>query len=164
MIEKWKLVVKGNLRQNVRFWNHYLKILKFLLTLLTSSTQKWVKQIKNGISCTNVDRKMKIKSEKLFHVDYSLMKPLSQNVEILTQQEDIINSISAWTRVQTRISCTNDDKKMKIKNKRNFEVSYLFMKLFPRNLEILGPCSDNIISKLGQKSQIFISCSYKFRS
>ena len=45
----------------------------------------------------------------------------------------------ARKRAQTCISCTNGDRKMKIKIKRNFDVRYSFMKLFPRNLQILAP-------------------------
>ena len=43
------------------------------------------------ISCTNVDRKMKIKSKRYFEVNYSFVKPLSQNFEVLTQRGDVIN-------------------------------------------------------------------------
>ena len=46
VIERWKLIVKGKLIvKYIRFWNYYFKVL-----------------IPRGIPCTNVDRKMKIKS------------------------------------------------------------------------------------------------------
>ena len=96
---------------------------------MTSSTQKWVKDVQIGISCTNVDRKMKIKSKRYFEVNYSLMKPFSQNFEDLTQYDNVINPKLARNGAQTHISCTGN-REMKIKCKRNFEVRYLFMKLF----------------------------------
>ena len=107
---------------------------------------------------------MKIKSKRYFEVNYSFMDLLFQNFEVLTQRGDVINPKLARKRVQTRISCTNDVRKMKIKSKRNFEVQYSLMKLFSRNLEILVPCRDGIISRLGQKDSNCISCWYKFRS
>ena len=141
-IERWKSIVKGNLRWSIGFWNHCLK---------TSSTQKWVKKVQIGISCTNVDRKMKIKSKKYFAVNYSFMKPFSQNLSFWLSMMTLSTQNWLEKRVQTRISCTNGDRKMKIKRKRNFEVRRLSMKLFSRNLEILAPCCDVISLKLGQK-------------
>ena len=57
------------------------------------------------------------------------MKPFSQNFEDLTQYDNVINPKLARNGAQTHISCTGN-RKMKIKCKRNFEVRYLFMKLF----------------------------------
>ena len=57
------------------------------------------------------------------------MKPFSQTFEILTQFGDVINPKLARKRVQNRISCTDGDRKMKIKSKRNFTVRYSFIKL-----------------------------------
>ena len=114
--------------------------------------------IQIGISFTNVDRKTKIKSKRRsFEVKYSFMKPLSQNFEVLTQSNlvNVINPKLARKRTQTRISCTNVDRKIKIKNKKNSKVRYSFMKLFSRNLEILAPCFDVIILKLGQIGSLF---------
>ena len=68
---------------------------------------------------------MKIKSKRYFEVNYSLMKPFSQNFEDLTQYDNVINPKLAPKGAQTHISCTGN-RKMKI----NFEVRYLFMKLF----------------------------------
>ena len=100
---------------------------------------------------------MKIKSKRYFEMNYSFMKPFSQNFEALTQGGDIINSKLARKRAQTCISCTNGDRKMNIKRKRKFEVRYMFTKLFSQDLEILAPCCDVIISKLGQKySDLYI--------
>ena len=62
------------------------------------------------------------------------MKPFSQNFGDLTQRGDFINPKLARRRAQTRILRTNGDREMKIKSKRNFEVRYLFIKLY---LEIL---------------------------
>ena len=114
--------------------------------------------IQIGISFTNVDRKTKIKSKRRsFEMKYSFMKPLSQNFEVLTQSNlvNVINPKLARKRTQTRISCTNVDRKIKIKNKKNSKVRYSFMKLFSRNLEILAPCFDVIILKLGQIGSLF---------
>ena len=77
---------------------------------------------------------MKIKSKRYFEVNYLFMKPFTQNFEVLTQRGDVINPKLAPKRVQTCISYTNTDKKMKIKSKRNFEVRCSFMKLFSQNL------------------------------
>ena len=68
VIIRWKSIVKENLRLSIRFWNHYLKILKFWLPLVTSPTRKWVKKVEIGISCTCVDKKMKIKSKRYFEM------------------------------------------------------------------------------------------------
>ena len=46
--------------------------------------KKWVKKVQIGISRTNVDGKMKIKSKRYFEVNYSFMKSFSQNFEVLT--------------------------------------------------------------------------------
>ena len=58
---KMKSNSKGKFRWIIRFWNHYLKILKFWLSWRLSPTQKWVKKFQIGISCISIDRKMKIK-------------------------------------------------------------------------------------------------------
>ena len=83
---------------------------------------------------------MKIKSQRNVQVNYSFMKPSSQSFEVLTQRGDVINPKLARERVQTTISCTNGDRRIKIKSKRNFEVRYLFMQLFSGNLKILAQC------------------------
>ena len=44
--------------------------------------------------------------------------------------EDVVNPKLARKIVQTRISCTNGHRKIKINSKRDFEVRYSFMKLF----------------------------------
>ena len=108
-------------------------------------------KIQIGISCTNVERKMKIKNKRYFDINYSFMKSFSQNFEVLTQRGDIINPKLARKRTQAQIPCINGDKKMKIKSKSNFEVRHSFMKL---NLEILAPCFDVIISNWVKKTQI----------
>ena len=93
-----------------------------------------------------------------FKVNYWFMKSLSQNFEVLTQRANVINPKLTRERAQTRISCTNGVRKMKIKSKRNFDVRYSCIKLFCRNLENLVPCRDVIISKLGHKDSNCISC------
>ena len=40
LIERWKSIVKENLSLSTRFWDHYLKIVNFRLTMVTSFTQK----------------------------------------------------------------------------------------------------------------------------
>ena len=100
---------------------------------------------------------MKVNSKGKFEVRYSFLKPLSQNLEVLTQRGDVINPKLARKRTQTCISRTNGDRKKKIKSKRNFEMRYSFMKLFSGNLEIPTPYCGVIISKLGQKdSNLYI--------
>ena len=123
--------------------------------MLTSSTQKWVRKVQY------VERKMKVKSKRHFEVNYSFMKPFSQNFEVLTQLGDVINPKLARKRTQSRISSANGDRKMKIKSKRNFELSYSFMKLFSGNLEIRAPFCD-IISKVDQKdSNLYIKYNWR---
>ena len=131
---------------------------KYSLPVVTSSTQKWVKKVQIDISCTNFTERGKSKvkgtsrwiiplwnrSHKMLQFWLNLVTSSTQN--LLTK------------RVQTRISCTNGDRKMKIPSKRNFEVRYSFMKLFSRNPEILAPCPDVITSKLGQKDSN-LSCT-----
>ena len=107
-----------------------------------SSTQKWVKKVQIGISCTNIDRKKKIKGMRYCQVNYLFMKPFSQNFEVLTQHSEVINPKLARKRAQTCVSCPNGDRRIKIKSKRNFEVRFLFMKLFSRNHEIRVPCCE----------------------
>ena len=94
-------------------------------------------------------------------MNYSFLKSFSQSCKVLTQRGDVINPELASKRAQTHISCTNGDKKMKIKSKRNSEVRYLFMKLFSQNLEILAPCCDVIISKLSQDSNLGLMTSQR---
>ena len=60
---------------------------------------------------------------------------------------DIIGS----KRVQTCISCTNGDRKMKVNTRGKFEVKYLFSKPLSQNCEVLTPRSDVINPKMGQK-------------
>ena len=79
------------------------------------------------------------------------MEPFSQKFEVLTQAVDVINPNMARKWTQTCIPCTNGDRKMKVKSKNNFVVWYSLMELFFQNLEILVPCCDAIVSKLGQK-------------
>ena len=119
--------------------------------MVTLSTQKWVKKVQIGISCTNIDTKMKIKNNRYFKAKYSFMKLFSWNFKVLTQRGAVMNPKLARKRNQTRISCTNGDRGMKIKSKMYFEVGYSFMKLFSWNREILAPCCDVFISKLGEK-------------
>ena len=65
LIERWKSKVKGTFRWNI--WNHSLQNLKFWLNVLTSSAQNWLeKKVETGISCTNGDTKIKIKSKNNF--------------------------------------------------------------------------------------------------
>ena len=60
-----------------------------------------------------------------------------QNFKVLTSRGDVINPKQLVKKVKIRISCTNIDRKMKIKSKKNFDVRYSFMKLCFQNLEIL---------------------------
>ena len=66
---------------------------------------------------------MKVNNKEKFEVKYSFLKPLSQNFEVLTSCGDI-------KKVQIGVSCTNLDRKMKIKSERYSEVNYSFMKPF----------------------------------
>ena len=68
------------------------------------------------------------------------MEPFSQNFEVLTLLGDVINPELASKRAQTHTWYTNGDRKMKIKSKKNYEVTYLFIELSFQNLEVLAPC------------------------
>ena len=70
-------------------------------------------KVNNGISCTNVNRKIKIKSSRFSEVNYSFMKLFYQNLEAYTQHGDVINPKLARERAQTCISWTNSDRKTK---------------------------------------------------
>ena len=50
--------------------------------------------------------RLKSKVKSYFEVNYSFMKPFSQNFEVLTQLDDIINPTLAHKRAPTHISCT----------------------------------------------------------
>ena len=111
--------MKANSKRKFEVKNSFLKPLSQNLEVLAPRgdvlAQKWVNKVQIGISCTNVDRKMKIKSKRYFEVNYSFKKQSSQNFEVLTQCGNVINSKLARKRAQTPISCTNGDGKMKIK-------------------------------------------------
>ena len=146
VVERLKPLVKGSLSRSISLWNDYLKMLKIWLCFVVSPRQKWVKIDQIGISCTNVDRKMKIIkkvfSHKLFLYDTVLSKFWS-----FDSLCDTVNS----KRAQIVILCTNGDRKMKIKSKRNFDITHSFIKAFSQNLEILALFCDVIISNLSQK-------------
>ena len=147
------------------FWNDYLRILKFWPLMVTSSTQKRIKKVQIDISCTFIDRKMNIKNKKYAEVKYPFIKLFSQYFEVLIQYGDVINPKLTRKRVQTRISCTYGGRKMKIKRKMNFQMRYSFMKLFSWNHEILTPCCDVTISKLGVKdSNLYIKYNWGLKN
>ena len=50
-----------------------------LTSHVSSSTQKWVKNVQIDISSNNVERKIKIKSKRDFEGNYSFMKQFYQN-------------------------------------------------------------------------------------
>ena len=74
------------------------------MPVVTSSTQKWIKKVQTGISCTNVDRKMKIKRKKYFEVNYYFMKLLSQNFEVLAQRGDVISKIGSKKVIKVELN------------------------------------------------------------
>ena len=90
-----KVNSKGKFKMKNLFLKPVSEHFEVLTPVVTSSTQKWVKQVQIGTSCTNVDRKMKIKSKRYFEVNYSFVKPFSQNIEVLTYCGDVINPILA---------------------------------------------------------------------
>ena len=59
-----------------------------------------------------------------------------------------MSSVQNWLekglKLMSHISSTNGDRKMEIKSKRNFKATYMFIKLFCQNHEILTPCCDII--------------------
>ena len=86
---------------------------------MTSLSQNWVKQAQSCISSIESDRKIKINISWNFEVGSLFVKSLPQNIAVLTP---LVTSLTQnWSKsAQTPISCTNDDRKMKIESKRNF--------------------------------------------
>ena len=110
------------------------------------------------MSCIEGDRKIKINIWWNLKCGVRLWDHFLKILQVLTRV--VTSFIQNWVkRTQTCISCTNGDRKMTIKSKRRFQVKYLFMKLFSRNLEIQVPYCDFVISKLGQRDSICISCT-----
>ena len=91
-----------------------------------------------------------------FKVWSLFVRSLSQNIASFDSSGDVIHSKLGQKNPNL---CTNGDRKMTIKSKRRFQVKCLFMKLFSRNLEIQVPYCDFVISKLGQRDSICISCT-----
>ena len=146
VIERWKSRVQRNLRCSIRFWNLYLKILKFWLPVVKSSTQKWVKKVQIG---EKDERKMKTKSKRYFEVNYLLMKPFSKNLEVLTQQVTFLTQ--NWLEKEPKLVSHGliERWKSKVKGALKWDIrswnSFIFyifydIRLFSRNLEILAPC------------------------
>ena len=86
---------------------------------MTSLSQNWVKQAQSCISSIEGDRKIRINISWNFEVGSLFVKSLPQNIAVLTP---LVTSLTQnWSKsAQTPISCTNDDRKMKIKSKTNF--------------------------------------------
>ena len=95
---------------------------------------------------------MKVNSKGKFGVKYWFLKPLFQNFEVLTPRGDVV-SPNMDGKVQIGISCTNVDRKMKIKSKRYFKMNYSFRKLFSQNVEVLTQRDDVINPKLTRKGK-----------
>ena len=99
-------------------WDHFLKIWQVLTPAVTSLFQNWVKRNQTGISCTNGDREMTIKSKRSFQVKYSFMKLFSQNLDIQATCFDVIIS-KLGQRDSIWISCTTGGKNVKIRRYNN---------------------------------------------
>ena len=84
-------------------------------------------------------RKIKIKSKRYFEANYSFIKTFFHNLEVLTQRGDVINPKSAWKRIQTRISCTNGDRKVRIKE--NLGCGVFLWNYFSQNLQVCISCT-----------------------
>ena len=159
LIERWKSIVKGNLRWSIRFWKHYHKIFKFWLPMVTSSTEKWVKEAQIGTLCSNDDRKIKTKIKRYLEVNYSFMKPFFQNFKVLSQHGYVINPKLSWKRSQTRISRTNGDKRWKSKVKGNLWSCISLWNYFPENLKFQPHVMTSSSQNWVKNTQICISCT-----
>ena len=62
-----------------------------LTLVVTPLSQNWVKKAQTCISFTNRDKKMRVNGKGKLEVRYSLLKPLSQNFEVLTSRVNVIN-------------------------------------------------------------------------
>ena len=104
---------------------------------------------------------MKVNSKGKFEIKSWFLKPLSQKFVSKSQSfgSPWSSTQKKFKKVQIVISCTNVDRKMKIKSKRNFQIRYSFMKLFSQNLDIQTPICDVIISILGQRDLMCMSCT-----
>ena len=60
---------------------------------------------------------MKVNSKGKLDVKYSLLKPLSQYIEVLAPRYDVINPKIGVKNVQIGVSCNNLDRKIKMKIK-----------------------------------------------
>ena len=83
---KMKVNSKGKLEARISFLKAFSQNFEVLTppspsprtSLVRSSTQKCIKKVQIGISYTNIDRKMKIKTKRYFELKYPLTKPFSQ--------------------------------------------------------------------------------------
>ena len=84
---KWKFEVKYSFLKTAisKFWS-------FDIPWWRHQPKYCVRKVQIGVSCTNVDIKKKMKSKMYFQVNYSFMKPFSQDFEVLTQRGDVIRS------------------------------------------------------------------------
>ena len=122
-------------------WRHYLQI--------------GSKRTQTCISCSNGDRKMNVNSKDNFEMKYYFLKPVSDFKSWSFDSRGNVIKPKMGQKLQIGISCTNDDRNMKINSKMYFEVNHSFMKLFSQNPKILAPYCEVIISKLGQKDSNF---------
>ena len=141
---KMKFNSKGEFEMKYSFLKPCSRNVEVITPLVGVINPQMGQKVPIGISITNVYRKSKIKGKRYIKVHYSFMKASSQNFEILTQHGDVINPKLAQKREQTQISFTNGHRKSKVK----WTLRYSFMKLFPRNLEILQAPGCELISEM----------------
>ena len=127
----WRIEGSRKIEINI-WWNFKAKSL-FLRWLfqniavsthaVTSLTQNWVKKSPKLYFMYKY-WKMKVNSKGKLEVKYSFIKPLSQNLKFWLLV--VTSSIQKWVKkVQIGTSCTNDDRKMKVKSKRCVEATAL---------------------------------------
>lgn len=63
------------------------------------------------------------------------LRSFLQNITVLTPVGDAFKPKIGSKRTQICISCANDDRKMKVNNKSNFEVKYSFLKALLKNFK-----------------------------
>ena len=94
-----------------------------------SLSPNWVKRAQSCVLCTEGDREIEINILWNLSEEFVSEITFSKNCSF-NYCGDIINPKLARKKAQTRISCTNKDKEMKVNSKGKFEVKYLFTKLF----------------------------------
>ena len=112
MIGRWESMVKGNLRWSIPFWNDYLKIKK-----------SWHQRFKLVFHVPMLIDRWKTKVKGTLRWIITLYMPSLKILKFWLYL--VTSSAQSWVDKGPLVSCTNVDKKMNTKCKRNFETILL---------------------------------------